>query len=191
MQFKTSVSPHLTAILRAGGVITYPTEGVYGLGCLPERTDALRRIIEIKGRQAEKGLILIASTPQQLLRWIDLSDVGGMPRLTQAMRDFDVARACTFVVPAASSCHPLLTGGRDTVAVRVTKFAPAAALCDSVDSALVSTSANFSGLPAITRPYLLRRHLAPMVDAMMMRAPGKQQGVSRIVDLVSGQILRD
>ena len=63
---------HAANILLRGGVIAYPTEGVFGLGCLPDDLQALRRLLDIKRRDAAKGLIVIAANASQLEGWIEL-----------------------------------------------------------------------------------------------------------------------
>ena len=63
---------HAANVLLRGGIIAYPPEGVFGLGCLPDDQQALRRLFEIKQRDAAKGLIVIAANAEQLEGWIDL-----------------------------------------------------------------------------------------------------------------------
>ena len=61
---------HAGRIVRSGGVVAYPTEGVYGLGCLPRDEGAVLRILDIKQRAPAMGLILIAADPDQLAEWV-------------------------------------------------------------------------------------------------------------------------
>lgn len=72
----SALSPHrlhlAARVLREGGVIAYPTEAVFGLGCDPLNRDAVMRLLAIKRRPVEKGLILIASTFDQLLPFVVL-----------------------------------------------------------------------------------------------------------------------
>ena len=81
-------------ILRDGGIIAYPTEGVFGLGCLPDNANGVNRILEIKQRDPSKGLILIASNVAQLDEWIDLPDAE--TRLTSSAKN-----PITWIVPPA------------------------------------------------------------------------------------------
>ena len=62
-------------VVRSGGVLAYPTEAVFGLGCLPERRDAVRRVLAIKRRSWRKGLLLIASDLAQLERFVELQQL--------------------------------------------------------------------------------------------------------------------
>ena len=82
-----------TRVLERGGVIAYPTEGVYGLGCLPDDFDAVSRILKIKQRDPGMGLVLIVSDPWQLAGWIDV-DPG---TLSLASSD---EQPVTWIVPA-------------------------------------------------------------------------------------------
>lgn len=176
-------------VLRAGGVIAYPTEGVYGLGCDPASVDGVERVIDIKARDASKGLILIADNVAQLAPWVDLGPTD-LQRLTDAYAAAPRDRARTYIVPASPQCPSGVTGGRDTVAVRVTHHPVAAALCRAAGSALVSTSANYSGRSPISRPAELRATFLDSVDAILARRTGAQKGVSQIVDFISGDVLR-
>jgi L-threonylcarbamoyladenylate synthase len=85
-------------ILLRGGVIAYPTEGVFGLGCLPDDQAALEKLLEIKQRDAAKGLILIAASAKQFAGWIDLPD-------NQAIPAPDPSHPITWIVPDCCSCN--------------------------------------------------------------------------------------
>ena len=179
----------LRLTLRRGGVIAYPTEGVYGLGCIPTFEESVLRILELKGRPVEKGVILIGADAAQLLPFIGARDAGERARIAEALsRRTDRAR--TWIVPASEAAPGWITGGRDTIAVRVTGHPYARALCLAAGSALVSTSANRSGRPPITRAGQLRREFAGAVDAICARPLGNQTGPSEIVDFRSGERLR-
>ena len=180
----------MRAVLRAGGVIAYPTEGVYGLGCIATFNDSVQRVIDIKGRSAAKGLILIGADPGQILPWVKCEDAEQTKRLIHCLGSHNGMRARTWIVPAADTAGDLITGGRDTIAVRVTRHRAAAALCLAAGSALVSTSANRSGHAPITRAAVLRREFGHDVDGVLSRATGNANDVSEIFDFVSGAQLR-
>ena len=173
--------------LRAGGIAAYPTEGVYGLGCDPDDPAALAALVALKGRSPDKGLILIGAEADDVLPYI----AAAPGPVREALDQPPAERATTWVVPASGRCHPLLTGGRETIAVRITHHPTAARLCRAFGGALVSTSANTSGSPPVRRPMLLVRRFRNHVDALLPRANGRQVGVSRVVDLQSGRVLRD
>lgn len=181
----TSLAKAAKAIL-AGGVIAYPTETVYGLGCLPDNEAALRRLIAIKGRDADKGFILLAATIEQLMPYTARLGSEAWQRIATPR-----ARATTWTVPAASGISPLLTGGRSHIAVRITHHAPTRDLCQAIGSALVSTSANFSGEAPVKQAGALPAELVEQLDCLLQGPCGDDPRPSRIVDLETGRILRD
>ncbi|HAU4332270.1 L-threonylcarbamoyladenylate synthase type 1 TsaC [Citrobacter freundii] len=131
-------------VLKQENVIAYPTEAVFGVGCNPDSEMAVTRLLELKQRPIEKGLILIAASFEQLKPYIDDS------MLTDTQRKAVFARwpgPVTFVFPARSSTPRWLTGRFDSLAVRVTDHPLVVALCQAYGKPLVSTSANLSGLP--------------------------------------------
>ena len=172
-----------TDVLLRGGVIAYPTEGVFGLGCLPDDPIALQRVIDIKRRSAGKGLILIAADAAQLEGWATLPDGSALP-------DPDPARPITWIVAPGPRVTPLLRGEHETIAVRITTNPTAKALCAAVDSPLVSTSANLSGKPVARNRFVLRRQFARVVDYIVPGDCGPASGPSEIRDFASGHVLR-
>jgi len=170
-------------VLLHGGVIAYPTEGVYGLGCLPDDLDAVKRILAIKRRDASKGLILIAANAAQLDGWVAL------PR-GKALPDPDPEQPVTWLVPPGLRVAPVLCGEHDTIAVRLTTNPVARSVCDAVDAPLVSTSANLSGKPTARNAFVLRRQFAGVVDYIVPGDCGPASGPSEIRDFTSGRIIR-
>jgi L-threonylcarbamoyladenylate synthase len=138
--------------LRRGGLIAYPTESCYGLGCDPNNRRAVQRILKRKQRPQNKGLILIASDYHQVARYLQPLT----PQQQQHLKDAG-AQAITYLMPVKPSCPRWLRGAHDTLAVRFTAHPHARQLCVSANSALVSTSANRSGQrPAKTYAECLR-----------------------------------
>jgi len=131
----------LAAHLKCGGLIAYPTESCYGLGCDPQNRMAVQRILKLKQRPQRKGLILIASEYHQVARYLQPLTSAEQHKLVSAG-----AQAITYLMPARHSCPRWLRGAHDTLAVRFTTHPFARQLCRSVNSALVSTSANRSGM---------------------------------------------
>lgn len=130
----------LAAHLKRGGLIAYPTESCYGLGCDPCNRKAVQRILKLKQRPQRKGLILIASEYHQIARYIQPLTPNEQTKLQH-----DGAQAVTYLMPAKSSCPRWLRGEYATLAVRLTAHPFAKQLCRNAGSALVSTSANRSG----------------------------------------------
>jgi L-threonylcarbamoyladenylate synthase len=173
------------ATVRAGGVIAYPTEAVFGLGCAPLDRAAVARILAAKGRGATKGLILIAADPAQLDGY-----VADYPEPARARILASWPGPVTWILPAAPGIPAWLTGGRATLAVRVTAHPVAAALCRACAMPLVSTSANRSGRPPARTPIQLRRRLPDAWDLLVPGHCGPQRRPSTLIDAASGRVLR-
>ena len=169
-------------VLLSGGVITCPTEGVFGLSCMPDNSAAIERLLRIKQRDPAKGLILIAASKDQLKDWI------GVP--VEKIPDADPSQPISWIVPAASSVSALVRGDHDDVAIRVTTNPVAQALCEAVDSPLVSTSANIVGEAPARNRLILRRKFAGCVDYMVPGDCGPATGPSEIRNLSTGEVLR-
>ncbi len=171
-------------VLRGGGVIAYPTETVWGFGCVPTNTQAVQRILDIKGRSASKGLIIIAASAEQLTPWVTELSPEQWQRLSQQNE-----RPTTWIVPAALSVPHLVTGGRSTIAVRVTSHPQIARLCQRVGP-IVSTSANRSGKPVVANRFHCILQFAGEVDWVLPGDCGGSGQSSRIIDMQSGKVIR-
>ena len=175
------------AALRKGGVIAYPTEGVWGLGCVPRDDAATMRLLALKQREVGKGLILIAAAEAQLAPFIDMDALASDQR--------DAVRASwpganTWIVPASADAPAWITGDHDGIAVRVSAHPVVVALCEGFGGALVSTSANIATLPAPRTRAELDPRLVAGVDAV---APGETGGLLQatpIRDARDGRSLR-
>jgi len=171
--------------LRRGGVVAYPTEAVFGLGCDPHNRAAVQRILRIKRRPWHKGLILIAADFAQLRPYVlPLND----EQWTQIQASWP--GPVTWLLPARPGVSRLLCGRHATLAVRVTAHKPTIALCRAFGGAVVSTSANRSGRPPACTAQALRRQLGRDVDYILPGRLGNAQRPSEIRDLATGHILR-
>ncbi len=172
------------AHLRRGGLIAYPTESCYGLGCDPRNPRALERLIRLKGRSAAKGMLLIADRLKHLQPFIKPLNTADRARMLRVWPG-----PVTWAVPASTRCPPALTGGRTTVAVRVTAHPDAARLCRSLGMPLVSTSANKSGRKPAKTAAECRRIFGTRVRVVAGRI-GRRRRPSTLIDLATGTILR-
>ncbi len=164
-------------IVRGGGVIAYPTEAVFGLGCNPRDRRAVMRVLAIKRRSWRKGLILIGASLVQLERYVVLPPE---PRRSEVLATWPGPH--TWVLDALPGAPRWITGGRPSVAVRVTAHPIAAELCRAAGEALVSTSANVSRRPPHRRLLQLRRDLGSRIDYVLAgpaRRPRGTHGHSR------------
>jgi L-threonylcarbamoyladenylate synthase len=172
-------------VLRAGGIIAYPTEAVYGLGCDPLQGATVQRLLALKQRPMDKGLILIASG------WAQLEPYLLPPTPAQRQRLFTTwPGPHTWVLP----CHPevpqWLRGAHDSLAVRITAHPVAAALCAAWGGPLVSTSANRSGLPPARSPLRVRQQFGDAIDYLLPGPLGDLANPTTIRDGVTGKVLR-
>lgn len=176
-------------ILANGGVVAYPTEAVFGLGCDPWDREAVARILAIKGRPVSKGLILIAADFIQLGPFL--------APLAPDRRDEILASwpgPVTWVLPVRRTTPAWLTGRFATLAVRVTAHPLAAGLCRAFGGAIVSTSANRAGRPPARSVLALHRGLGgPAAGGIDLIVPGACGGADRpsiIRDGRTGRVLR-
>lgn len=171
---------------RRGGVIAYPTEAVYGLGCDPLNQNAVMRLLQLKRRSVEKGLILIAADFQQLRPFVRQPSGDRMKLLLESWPG-----PHTWLLPAAPDTPWWLTGCHDTLAVRVTAHPIAAALCRSCGSALVSTSANLSGRPSPRSALALRRaFMSAGPDCILQGPVSALNRPTPIRDVRTGELIR-
>lgn len=169
--------------IRNGGIVAYPTEAVYGLGCDPLNAGAVYRLLALKHRPVEKGLILIASDLQQLLPFVQFQ--GDWTAKVEA----SWPGPHTWLLPAAPELPYWINGGRDTVACRVTAHPLASALCEYVGHALISTSANRTGQRPARSPLEVRLR-CPGVDTVVCGRLGDLDQPTPIRDARSGDQLR-
>lgn len=173
------------ARLLAGGVVAYPTEGVWGLGCDPDNPHAIARLLDLKGRSPGKGLILVAADIAQLERWLGAVDLGARARLAATWPG-----PVTWIVPLPGDADPLLTGGRDKIALRVSAHPVVRELCRTFGGAIVSTSANPSGRSAARSRWGVRRYFGSRIDYLLPGALGGRRGPTTIRDLTTDRLLR-
>ena len=171
-------------VVRNGGVIAYPTEAVWGLGCDPWDSDAVHRLLALKERPVEKGLILVADCIEQfdfLLedlpeRWLDrLAGTWPGPN--------------TWLVPHRQRLPGWITGKHDSVALRVSDHPLVARLC-ALTGPLVSTSANPAGRPSARSRLRVEQYFPGQLDAVLGGRLGGRRNPSTIRDLRSGEVIR-
>jgi len=172
---------------KAGGVIAYPTEAVFGLGCDPDNESAVNRLLSIKKRSPNKGLILLASDYSQIIPYID-DQLIPTKRRNEMLATWP--NGTSFVLPAASSIPKYLIGQFSTIAVRVTDQPDVKALCSKIAKPVVSTSANISGEEAAKDWQSLSTEIKNQVDYIVK---GKTLGYnkpSQIIDVMTGTVYR-
>ena len=170
--------------IRQGGVIAYPTETVYGLGCNPLCAEAVNRINTLKGRDAGKGLILLASRLQQLDALIDVPDRNDRAVIVSEQVP------TSWIVTATDDAPEWITGRHNTIAIRITSHPLVMRLCDQLGHALVSTSANPAGRKPALNALQLHRYFDGLVDSMLISNHNCSGKPSKIRDLKSRRLLR-
>jgi L-threonylcarbamoyladenylate synthase len=171
--------------VRHGGLVAYPTEAVYGLGCDPMNGTAVLRLLELKARPEGKGLILIAADWSQLQPYVRSLDQERMTAIHATWPG-----PVTWLLPARPETPRWLTGDHATLAVRVTAHPLAAALCRRCGGPLVSTSANRAARPAARTALAVRRTLGARIDYLLVGPCGGNLRPSSIRDGQTGAVLR-
>ena len=161
MQNKTNQA---VKVLREGGIIAYPTEGVFGLGCDPFNETAVLRLLKIKRRKVEKGLILIASNWDQVKK---LVKTGLFKSCTIKPTS---KKPITWVFSATKKVPSWISGKFNSVAIRVTLHPVAKKLCQKFDGPIISTSANLVGKNPAKNLKQVSEQFASVVDFIVSTA---------------------
>lgn len=180
---KTHPPKDVIDILHQGGVIAYPTEAVFGLGCDPENEAAVMRLLQLKQRSIAKGLILIAATWEQVSPY-------AKPLPEEMLQSALSVSGVTWVFPAASHAPPWITGQYDSIALRVSAHPVVRELCQLFGKPLVSTSANREGLPPARSVQEVMVTLGDHLDAVVVGELGGRLKPTEIRDILTGQVLR-
>ncbi len=173
------------SVLRAGGVIAYPTEAVWGLGCDPLNEVAVLRLLALKRRPMHKGVILIASDIGQVEPFFGNITRTQRRQLEQTWPGFQ-----TWIIPAGKLVPDWITGRHSGFAVRVSNHPQVRNLCDHFGGPIVSTSANYAGRPAAKTRVRLATYFNRQLDYVVPGNPGGQANPSPIIDLCTGVQLR-
>ena len=175
------------AALRAGKVIAYPTEAVYGLGCDPLDAAAVARLFALKQRPSGQGVLLIAAGFAQVEKYIDLAALPA-PALAHARTSWPGPH--TWVFPRSAATPPWLAGTHSGIALRVTAHPLAAQLCRAFGGALVSTSANRHSAPPARSAADVRATFGEELGVILDGPTGGLERPTPIRDAVSGEVLR-
>ncbi len=173
------------AIIAHGGIVAYPTESCYGLGCDARDNAAIRRLLQTKRRVRQLGLIVIGADLAAIEPFFEPLDAVRMQRVTASWPG-----PVTWLLPAQRGVSDWITGGHDTVALRVTAHPGAAALCRHARRALISTSANRHGrAPARSAAGVLRQ-FGGQLDAVLEGRLGGLAKPTEIRDARTGAVVR-
>lgn len=173
------------AVIHQGGVIAYPTESCFGLGCDPGHIPAVKKILSIKKRARHKGVILIADCYQRLKGYI-----APLTPAQLATAEASWPGHVTWVCPAKNSTSRWLRGDHTSLAIRVSAHPIAAAICKTANTAIVSTSANIAGQPMLKSSRAVQAEFGDSIDFIVDGGIGNNSAASTIIDIVSGQVIR-
>ncbi|MWN91186.1 L-threonylcarbamoyladenylate synthase type 1 TsaC [Gilliamella sp. Pra-s65] len=178
--------PEINNCLKNGEVIAYPTEAVFGLGCDPDCELAILKLLQLKHRSVDKGLILIASHYQQLIPYIDeLAITNEQKQLALTNWPGPI----TWIFPKNKKTPYFLTGKFDSIAVRVTSHPLVCKLCDLYGKPIVSTSANLSNHEPCKTAIEVAKQFGqnfPILEG----ETGHRSQPSEIKDIKTGRIIR-
>jgi L-threonylcarbamoyladenylate synthase len=173
-------------ILQQGGLIAYPTEAVFGLGCLPQHEITIQRLLKLKQRPQEKGLILLGSNLLQLETYIS-------PLNQNILRKIQTIQTTptTWLLPTPKTTSILLKGRFNKIAIRISQHPIIQQLCQQCQSPIISTSANISGQAMSYSATDVTDHFQQQLDYIIDAPLGESQHPSIIKDAISDQIIRE
>jgi L-threonylcarbamoyladenylate synthase len=148
--------------LRDGDLVAFPTETVYGLGANAQNPAAVRRIFEVKGRPLTHPVIVHLDSPKFLHRW-----VSEVPAAATRLAERFWPGPMTLVMPRGANVHDIVTGGQDTVAIRVPAHPMAQQLLTAFGGGIAAPSANRFGRLSPTRAEHVRDELGDAVRVVL------------------------
>ena len=171
-------------IVRQGGVIVYSTDTVLGLGCDPNNQIAVEKILWLKQRSVDKGLIFLVTGLNEMENFSKTLSTSQHEKINSSID----SKPTTWLLPANNKSPPWITGKQSSIAIRITQHRIAKQLCSAV-GAIVSTSANISKYPTIQNEQQIRSWFGPYIDYVILGPPGTGQP-SEIRDLITGKVVR-
>ncbi|CAL4323114.1 Threonylcarbamoyl-AMP synthase [Buchnera aphidicola (Pterocallis alni)] len=174
-------------MLHANKIIIYPTESVFGFGCNPDNDSVITKLFKLKNRNINKGVILIASQYNYLLPYINSDKILSFHKKLMCC---NWPECITFLVPAKFNVSKLITGNSGLIAVRITKHPLVKKLCEYFSKPIVSTSANISGMPSLTKKKYLFKYFGLNIP-LLYGSLGKNLYPSRIFNIMNGEFIRN
>lgn len=172
--------------LREGELIAYPTEAVWGIGCDPFNREAVYRLLGLKRRAVDKGLLLVAAGMEQIGELLAQLTVDEIARLRDSWPGH-----ITWLVPDPDGQYPeWIRGEHPAVAIRVSDHPVVKELCLAFGGPIVSTSANLAGEPEFRSMEDVRRQFGADIDCIVEGKLGGHGKPSEIRDLVTGERIR-
>lgn len=167
-----------------GAVFGYPTDTVWGFGCHPLIASSVSRILQIKNRSPDKGLILLSSRIEYCSTYLDV-ETDQLAALASPTN-----QPTTWLATASALCPPWIRGIYPTVAIRITSHPLVQAICDGLQAPVVSTSANRGGKATARNSIQMRKQFGSELDYIVTGFPTGSLQPSEIRSLANGTILR-
>ena len=174
---------HAAHIIRHGGIIAYPTDTIYGLGCDPYNQLAVERINIIKQRPLDKQFILLAGHIDQIKPLILISK-----EEEKIITQND--EPTSWVIAASPKAPPWLTDSKNTLTIRISKHDDVKKLCRALGHAIISTSANISGKPPAKNALELHRYFHHCIDKILLSSRQQASKASKIIRLCDNYVIR-
>jgi L-threonylcarbamoyladenylate synthase len=168
-----------------GAIFGYPTDTVWGFGCHPLFASSVARILQIKNRSADKGLILLSSRLEYCAPYVGLDNEQLQPVLSTT------DHPTTWLVPASENCPVWIRGNYPTVAIRISNHPLLDFLCDRLEAPIVSTSANRSGKATARNSLQMRKQFGVELDFIVSGFATGSKRPSEIKSLLSGTTERN
>ncbi len=172
-------------ILKNDGVISFVTDTVWGIGCLPTSEKAVDKIYEIKGRDRSKPLILMSNSLEHLLPYVE-----NMSTSQKLFADKYFPGAVTLVMSKSEKTPDYITSGMQTVGIRVPNNSVFANICENIEGhVLATTSANLSNFPAAKNYNEAVEFIGYYVDYVVPKEEDSAKGLeSTVVLLVNEEV---
>jgi L-threonylcarbamoyladenylate synthase len=148
--------------LRAGKLVAFPTETVYGLGANASDPAAVRKIFDVKGRPPDHPVIVHLDNPRYLHRW-----VRELPPLAKALADEFWPGPLTLILPKAENVNDIVTGGQDSIGIRVPSHPMAQQLLNAFGGGIAAPSANRYGRLSPTRPEHVKEEFGDEIEVIL------------------------
>ena len=165
------------AVLADGGLVAFPTESFYGLGARALSADAVARVFDVKGRPADKPLLVLIDSPARAEALC-----AAIPDGARQLMARHWPGALTLVLAAAPGLPPALTAGTGTIGLRVPGHPVALGLVRAAGAAVTAPSANPSGAPPPTSADAVREYFADRIDLVLDGGPTEGGTGSTVAD---------
>ena len=171
-------------MLLRGGTIAYPTESIYGLGCDPKNKDAVNKLLMIKNRSLDMGLILLGSSTRGIDSWLKISN---QQKQTLLM---PTKKPTTYLVPVTHKAPRWIIGKHSSLALRISTMPIIKTLNEILGCPIVSTSANSHGKQPLQTKEQVQKEFSEVLDYIVEGDCGRFIKPSTIIDIVTGKEIR-